>query len=785
MADELDYDPNHTLQQAYNLALEQGSTSVTPEHLLLALLRNEELVRRFIIKFDASLVEIESGLSALIKGPAATSSTLSPTGHTPELRRILNRYEQKENDFRKYKDSFVKQYGREYKPGPVDLFMSLLVEGCAASTLLRNLGIFPKNASAEYQKLIMNGGDHGPHIVTTAPALSEFGENLNLKALKGKLDPVIGREDELDRVIQLLCRAEKNNPVLMGPPGVGKTAIVEGLAKKINEGAVPEKLKNKNIFTLDIGALVAGTTYRGQFEERMKVVLKEIKSNPNILIFLDEMHTVVGAGAAEGSLDASTMMKTGLARGEIPCIGAVDDGHVDIIEKDQALMRRFQPVQVNEPSVADTIEILRGRKTRYEKAHEVIIPDEILPVIADLASRYVSGRYSPDKDIDIVDETGSRLYKNKKPGEIPVMSVADAEYTAAKMANLKPETVCADGVEMVRRLEGNLKKRVVNQDHAIESVVRVVKRARVGMSDPRRPIGSFLFTGPTGVGKTELVEALADEMGLGEPIRINMTEYQDSTSVKKFYGADPGYVGYDESQTLTDKVRRRSHCVILLDEIEKAHPDIFQSLLQVLDKGVMTDNKGREVRFKNAIIIMTANIRKEMLKPMLGFSTVDERAENGRKLDRKSAEIASIFSPEFRNRVDDVLEFYPLEQEHMVSIADKFMEQVQGRISRRDIDIQLDDAAKAYLARNGHDPVMGARPLGRIIDKEVIDPVVDDIIAGKIKNGSLVVFTCSADGNGGEKLTYTFNEKAKKNPVAEASIAPSVSPIAPQSLAPL
>ena len=660
------------------------------------------------------------------------------------------------------------------------------------------------------------GGSGGPERSNSA-ILEQFGRNLTQAARENKLDPVIGRRVEMERVMQILSRRTKNNPVLIGEPGVGKTAVVEGLAQAIVHGDVPETIKDKQIYSLDMGSLVAGSRYRGDFEERLKKVLKEIRTRGDIILFIDEIHTLVGAGAAEGSIDAAQMLKPMLARGELQTIGATtNDEYRKYIEKDAALERRFQPVKVEEPSVEETVEILKGLRDRYEAHHRVIITDAAIQAAAELADRYISDRFLPDKAIDLVDEAGARLRIRRMtaPPELRELdekiaevrrnkeaaiddqdfekaaSLRDQESKLSEERKAKEEAwkggesdeiaevgdqeiaevlAMSTGIPVVRltqtetakllKMEDELHKRVIGQDEAVKALAQSIRRTRSGLKDPNRPGGSFIFAGPTGVGKTELAKALAEFLFGDEDalIQLDMSEFSEKHTASRLFGAPPGYVGYDEGGQLTEKVRRKPFSVVLFDEVEKAHPDIFNSLLQILEEGRLTDSQGRKVDFKNTVIIMTTNLgTRDINKGVLtGFQTADHSTHDyGRMKSKVAEELKQHFRPEFLNRVDDTIVFPPLTKPEIARIVDLMIAKLAKRMEAQDMRLQLTDEARELLADVGFDPVLGARPLRRAIQREIEDALSERILFGELQPGQVV--TVGVTGEGKER-TFTFN----------------------------
>jgi ATP-dependent Clp protease ATP-binding subunit ClpC len=768
------------------------------EHILLGLIHEGEgVAAKALESMGISLDAVRAQVEEIIgQGQQA------PSGHipfTPRAKKVL------ELSLRE-----ALQLGHNYI-GTEHILLGLIREGeGVAAQVLVKLGADLNRVRSTVIQLL--SGYQGKEAVTqggpaegtpsTSLVLDQFGRNLTVAAREGKLDPVIGRDSEIERVMQVLSRRTKNNPVLIGEPGVGKTAVVEGLAQAIAKNDVPETLKDKQLYSLDLGALVAGSRYRGDFEERLKKVLKEIKTRGDIIIFIDEIHTLVGAGAAEGAIDAASILKPMLARGELQTIGATTlDEYRKHIEKDAALERRFQPIQVKEPSVAHTIEILKGLRDRYETHHRVSITDGALAAAANLADRYISDRFLPDKAIDLIDEAGSRLRIKRMtaPAELREYDEKIAEARKAKESAIdgqdfegaaalrdKEKTLIAEkneaeknwkatdldkvtevdeeliaqvlsastGIPVFKlteeetarllRMEDELHRRVIGQDQAIKALSQAIRRTRAGLKDPKRPGGSFIFAGPSGVGKTELSRTLAsflfgDESAL---IQLDMSEYSERHTASRLFGAPPGYVGYDEGGQLTEKVRRRPFSVVLFDEIEKAHPDIFNSLLQVLEDGRLTDSQGRTVDFKNTVIIMTTNLgTRDISKSLgLGFSAADDDLGNYERMKGKVAdELKSHFRPEFLNRIDDVIVFHQLTKDQIIQIVDLMVAGLDDRLKAKDMGIELTQAAKDLLAARGYDPLLGARPLRRVIQREIEDALSERILFGELKAGEIIV----------------------------------------------
>jgi len=581
-------------------------------------------------------------------------------------------------------------------------------------------------------------------------ALQSYTQDLNAQALAGKIDPLIGREIELERVIQTLCRRRKNNPLLVGEAGVGKTAIAEGLARRIVENDVPEILKDAHVYSLDMGALLAGTKYRGDFEQRLKAVLKELSDAPNAVLFIDEIHTMIGAGAASGgTMDASNLLKPALSNGELKCIGATTyQEYRGIFEKDHALSRRFQKVDVPEPSVEQTIAILRGLKSRFEEHHSVKYSAAALVSAAELSSRFINDRHLPDKAIDVLDEAGAAQRILPKSKQKKIIGKHEIEEIIAKIARIPPRTVSSDDRNTLKTLDRDLKAVVFGQNKAIDALATAIKMSRSGLGNPQKPIGSFLFSGPTGVGKTEVARQLAYAMGM--PLhRFDMSEYMERHAVSRLIGAPPGYVGFDQGGLLTEAISKQPHAVLLLDEIEKAHPDIFNILLQVMDHGTLTDNNGRKADFRNVVIIMTTNAGSEALnKSQIGFT--NSSASGDELMD-----IKRTFTPEFRNRLDAVISFAPLDHEVILRVVDKFLMQLEEQLHEKKVEVVFTDALKDHLAENGFDPLMGARPMARLIQDMIRSALADELLFGKLANGGKVTVDVK-DG----KVALEFAEEA-------------------------
>jgi ATP-dependent Clp protease ATP-binding subunit ClpC len=795
------------------------------EHILLGLIHEGEgVAAKALESLGISLEGVRSQVEEIIgQGQQA------PSGHipfTPRAKKVL------ELSLRE-----ALQLGHNYI-GTEHILLGLIREGeGVAAQVLVKLGADLNRVRQQVIQLLSGyqgkepAGTASEGTPSTSLVLDQFGRNLTAAARESKLDPVIGREKEIERVMQVLSRRTKNNPVLIGEPGVGKTAVVEGLAQAIVKGEVPETLKDKQLYTLDLGALVAGSRYRGDFEERLKKVLKEIRTRGDIILFIDELHTLVGAGAAEGAIDAASILKPMLARGELQTIGATTlDEYRKHLEKDAALERRFQPIQVGEPTVAHTIEILKGLRDRYEAHHRVSITDAALVAAAGLADRYISDRFLPDKAIDLIDEAGSRMRirrmtappdlrefderiagvrrekesaidaqdfekaaslrdrekqllaakaareKEWKAGDMDVVAEVDDEQIAEVLATWTGIPVFKLTEEETSRLlhmEDELHKRVVGQEQAIKAVSQAIRRTRAGLKDPKRPGGSFIFAGPSGVGKTELSKALAEFL-FGDDdalIQLDMSEYHDRYTVSRLVGAPPGYVGYDEGGQLTEKVRRKPFSVVLFDEVEKAHPDVFNTLLQVLEDGRLTDGQGRVVDFKNTVLIMTTNLgTRDIAKAVsLGFQANNDMSSNYERMkNRVTDELKQHFKPEFLNRIDDIIVFHQLSEEEIVQIVDIMLTRVDGQLRNKDMGLELTTVAKALLAKKGWDPVLGARPLRRTIQREIEDALSEKILFNELRPGQIVVVDTETDDS--DQPRFTFRGEPKPTPLPDAPL---------------
>ncbi|MFI6131085.1 ATP-dependent Clp protease ATP-binding subunit [Micromonospora sp. NPDC051141] len=798
------------------------------EHILLGLIHEGEgVAAKALESLGISLEGVRQQVEEIIgQGQQA------PSGHipfTPRAKKVL------ELSLRE-----ALQLGHNYI-GTEHILLGLIREGeGVAAQVLVKLGADLNRVRQQVIQLLSGyqgkepaaaGAAPGEAAPSTSLVLDQFGRNLTQAAREGKLDPVIGREKEIERVMQVLSRRTKNNPVLIGEPGVGKTAVVEGLSQKIIKGEVPETLKDKQLYTLDLGALVAGSRYRGDFEERLKKVLKEIRTRGDIILFIDEIHTLVGAGAAEGAIDAASILKPMLARGELQTIGATTlDEYRKHLEKDAALERRFQPIQVGEPSLAHTIEILKGLRDRYEAHHRVSITDAALVAAATLADRYISDRFLPDKAIDLIDEAGARMRirrmtappdlrdfderiaqvrrdkesaidaqdferaaqlrdkekqllgqkaqreKEWKAGDLDVVSEVDDEQIAEVLGNwtgIPVYKLTEEETSRLLRMEDELHKRVIGQEDAVKAVSKAIRRTRAGLKDPKRPSGSFIFAGPSGVGKTELSKALAEFLFGSEDalIQLDMSEFHDRYTVSRLVGAPPGYVGYDEGGQLTEKVRRRPFSVVLFDEIEKAHPDVFNTLLQILEDGRLTDGQGRIVDFKNTVIILTTNLgTRDVAKAVsLGFQASEDSESNYDRMKQKvNDELKQHFRPEFLNRIDDTIVFHQLREVEILSIVDIMIQRIEGQLRNKDMGLELTDNAKKYLAKKGFDPVLGARPLRRTIQRDIEDNLSERILFNELTPGQIVVVDCEGDPENIDKSKLVFRGADRPDAVPDA-----------------
>jgi len=767
------------------------------EHVLLGLVRETDgLAARVLASMDVDLEKVRSAVEFIIG--RGDRPVLGEIGLTPRAKKVI---ELAVDEARRMNHNHI---------GTEHLLIGLLREGeGVAAGVLESLDVTLERVREETRRVLSQTGAPGPRAgktTTRTPTLDQLGIDLTEAARAGKLDPVIGRKKEIQRVVQILSRRTKNNPVLIGEPGVGKTAIVEALAQGIAEGETPEILRNKRLVTLDMGSLVAGTKYRGEFEERLKKVVDEIRAAGNCVLFVDEMHTIVGAGAAEGAVDAANILKPSLSRGELQCIGATTlDDYRKYVERDPALERRFQPVMVVEPTIEETIDILKGVKSRYEEHHKVTFGDDAVRSAANLASRFIPDRFLPDKAIDLIDEAASRVrlrsttlplsvkearkalesvrkekeeaiasqqyeyaaelkereqklvdklsglqedWQKSQEKERPAITAEDIAEVVSMWTGIPVTRLAMEETERLLHMEEHLHKRIVGQDEAIVTVSKAVRRARAGLKDPRRPIGVFLFLGPTGVGKTELVRALSEFMFGSEEnmVRLDMSEFTERHTVARLIGAPPGYVGYEEGGQLTETVRRNSYCAILLDEIEKAHPEVFNILLQIFDDGHLSDAKGRKVDFRNSIIVMTSNLGSDLIRreTAIGFSinTDEARSEQQayeRMKEKVLDEVKRFFRPEFLNRIDATVVFHALTKDHLLSIVDLMLGMVALQLEEKGIKLETTPEARQLLADEGYDPNFGARPLRRVIQNQVEDRLSDEILSGRIQSGETAV----------------------------------------------
>lgn len=737
------------LHQAMNLARERNHEFATLEHLLLALTDDRETIA-VLNGCDVDIDALKSDLEDFIN--EELDSLVVQNGQdarpTAAFQRVIQRAV-----------IHVQSSGREEVTGANVLVAIFAERESHAAYFLEQQDMsrldavnfishgITKSGPAEDRKVRgteegEGNGEGGAAEGKKTSALADFCVNLNEKARAGKIDPLIGRDSELRRTIQVLCRRSKNNPLYVGDAGVGKTAIAEGLARKIIEGHVPEVLKEAVIYALDMGSLLAGTRYRGDFEERLKSVMKELEKMPHAVLFIDEIHTMIGAGATSGgALDASNLLKPALASGAIRCIGSTTyKEYRQFFEKDRALVRRFQKIDVNEPTVPDAIEIVKGLRPYFEEFHKIKYTDDALKAAVELSARYISDRKLPDKAIDVIDETGASQMLLPEDQRKKVIDVEDIEATIATIARIPPKSVSKSDAELLSGLEQSLKTVVFGQDQAITALSSAIKLARAGLREPEKPIGSYLFTGPTGVGKTEVAKQLADTLGV-ELLRFDMSEYMERHTVSRLIGAPPGYVGFDQGGLLTDGVDQHPHCVVLLDEIEKAHPDLYNILLQVMDHGKLTDHNGKSVDFRNVILIMTSNVgASELARSPIGFGRKREQGDDEEAINR-------TFTPEFRNRLDAIISFAPLPREVVRRVVEKFVLQLEGQLAERGVTINLTPEAADWLAEHGYDERMGARPLGRVIQEHVKKPLADQVLFGELVNGGNVTVAVVGEGS--------------------------------------
>lgn len=791
------------LMFAQNIADATGTPSVNPEHLLMALLQEGDgIAIKALQNVNVDLRKLATTIDEAIKSSSVLRGTASLT---PRTKKVL------ELSFDEAKRLRHNYMGTEH------LLLGIIREGeSVAARTLKDMGVDLDSARKEVSKLLGSSAPQAQKVGSSPfgggsnkSALEEYSTDLTAQATEGKLDPVVGRLDEIERVVQILSRRTKNNPVLIGEPGVGKTAIVEGLAQAINSGDIPEILIGKKVVTLDLAGMIAGSKYRGEFEDRLKKVLNELKQDGNVILFIDELHTLIGAGAAEGAMDAANILKPTLARGELQCIGATTiDEYRKYIEKDPALERRFQPVKVGEPSAEETVEILKGLRDKYEAHHKIKITDEAILAAVSFADRYINDRFFPDKAIDLIDEASSRVriklmttppaiktqeqelerllkekeeaintedfiraaelrdntnklkaeldqqrkdWMDSKSQNTTVLSEEDIAHVVSVWTRVPVNKLTEEESERLLKLEEILHQRVIGQNEAIIAVSDAVRRARAGLKDPKRPIGSFIFLGPTGVGKTELARALAEALFGSEDnmIRVDMSEYMEKHTVSRLIGAPPGYVGYDEGGQLTEAVRTRPYAVVLLDEVEKAHPDVFNVLLQVLEDGRLTDGKGRTVDFRNTVVIMTSNVGASTIRreANLGFVTSKDVASKAHERMKSNIfeELKKAFRPEFLNRIDDTIVFSSLTEAEIGQIVELMLKEVSGRLDAKDIHLKISDEAKELLAKKGYDPLYGARPLRRAIQQMIENKLSKALLDGVFKQGEVVIVDADAD----------------------------------------
>jgi len=729
-----------SLNVAFNEARNKRHEYITVEHLLLALLDNTS-ANSVLKACGADLLRLKTDLSQYLdeNTPIFHEDNVGEVQPTLGFQRVLQRAV-----------FHVQSSGKKEVTGANVLVAIYGEQESQAIYLLHQQDVnrldIVNYVSHGISKI--SDEDEGPmeadvstdDAAESVSPLEKYAANLNMKALQNKIDPLIGRDDEVERTVQILCRRRKNNPLLVGEAGVGKTAIAEGLAKKIVDGEVPSILDGSTIYSLDLGALVAGTKYRGDFEKRLKGVLKQLADDPGAILFIDEIHTIIGAGSASGGvMDASNLIKPMLASGELKCMGSTTYQEFrGIFEKDRALTRRFQKIDIEEPTVADTVEILRGLKTNYESHHNVKYSLNALKAAAELSSRYMMDRFLPDKAIDVIDEAGAHRNMNNADGKAKNINVNDIENIVAKIARIPAKTVSSSDTTVLKNLQRNLKLVVFGQDEAIDTMSNAIKMSRSGLGNPDKPVGSFLFAGPTGVGKTEVTKQLAKVMGI-ELIRLDMSEYMERHTVSRLIGAPPGYVGFDQGGLLTDSINKHPHAVLLLDEVEKAHPDVFNLLLQVMDHGTLTDTNGRKTDFRNVILIMTTNAGAQMMsRRSMGFTEQSHETDG-------MEEIKRLFAPEFRNRLDGIIQFKPLDERTISNVVDKFIIELEHQLDEKRVTLQVDETARKWLAVKGYDPKMGARPMARVIQEHMKRVLADELLFGRLAKGGQVTVSLNKD----------------------------------------
>ncbi|HLA34607.1 MAG TPA: ATP-dependent Clp protease ATP-binding subunit ClpA [Rhodocyclaceae bacterium] len=750
-----------TLHMAFVDARQKRHEFITVEHLLLALLDNSaaaEVLRACAADIEWLRRELQTFINEHTPTVAGTDEidTQPTLGFQRVIQRAILHVQSSGKKEVTGANVLVAIFGEKDSHSVYFLQRQSVARLDVVNYIAHGISKVKTAPKAEATEPYAENADNGEK----AGALESFTQNLNQLALMGKIDPLIGRDKELERVVQTLCRRRKNNPLLVGEAGVGKTAIAEGLACRIIENRVPEILTKAVIYSLDMGMLLAGTKYRGDFEQRLKGVLKQLADNPDAILFIDEIHTLIGAGAASGgTMDASNLLKPALSSGGLKCIGATTyNDFRSVFEKDHALSRRFQKVEINEPSVDETVSILRGLKPRFEEHHGVKYSAAAISSAAELAAKYINDRHLPDKAIDVIDEAGAAQRILPKSKQKKLIGKTEIEEIVAKMARIPPQHVSADDRSALKNLDRDLKNMVFGQEAAIDALARAIKMSRSGLGNPQKPIGCFLFSGPTGVGKTEVARQLAYGMGI-ELVRFDMSEYMERHAVSRLIGAPPGYVGYDNGGLLTEAITKKPHSILLLDEIEKAHPDIFNILLQVMDHGTLTDNNGRKADFRNTVIIMTTNAGAEALqKTSIGFTVNKNQGDD-------LAEIKRLFTPEFRNRLDAVISFKPLDAKVILRVVDKFLLQLESQLHEKKVDAVFTDALRAWLGEKGFDPLMGARPMARLIQDTIRAALADELLFGRLINGGRVVI----DLDEHEKVTLSFVEN-------HDSVTPSEAP---------
>ncbi|MFT7127293.1 MAG: ATP-dependent Clp protease ATP-binding subunit ClpA [Pseudoalteromonas tetraodonis] len=736
-------DLEYAINQIFSEAQKRKQEYLTVEHLLLALLEQAEVIE-VLVACGCDIDTLKQDLAGhivdnvpLVDGPEAADFVTEPT---VAFQRVLQRA-----------IAHVQNNGKD-EVTPLNVLVALFGEqdsyavyALATQDIQRVDVVQYISHGVARDEEDFNDNDNDDDVEhdedSRSDALSKYAVNLNALAAEGKIDPLIGRDQEVERCIQVLCRRRKNNPLLVGEAGVGKTAIAEGLARQIVHEQVPDIIADSVIYSLDLGALLAGTKYRGDFEKRFKAVIKELENREGAILFIDEIHTIIGAGAASGGvMDASNLLKPLLANGGIKCMGATTYQEFrGVFEKDRALARRFQKIDVDEPSVEETYQILKGLKSRFEEHHEIKYTDKALRSAAELSERYINDRHLPDKAIDVIDEVGASMRLRPESKRKKTITVGDVEQILAKIARIPPKSVSRDDMSTLQNLERDLKMVIFGQDGAIHTLATTMKLARAGLGNPDKPIGNFLFAGPTGVGKTEVTKQLAKILGI-ELLRFDMSEYMERHTVSRLIGAPPGYVGYDQGGLLTDAALKNPHAIVLLDEIEKAHPDVFNLLLQVMDHGTLTDNNGRKADFRNIILVMTTNAgAEEMSRPSIGFTKQDHSQDNEAALKR-------MFSPEFRNRLDAVVQFAPLHERVILNVVDKFLVELELLLEAKKVRLEVDDKARKWLAEKGFDAKMGARPMARVINDQIKKPLADEVLFGDLANGGTVKVTVNKSG---------------------------------------